>query len=314
MKLNRTILTRAFRILAPRMAMTLLLLQCSVGLVAQCITCPVAVNNATPSVLQLEFNPYPPADRGQVDLFVGENDPRNGRYSAFQVSTTKWAIYQVPADLCCDDLDMTLHINEKKCYLEAGKFTACGPLLPPPINDSECQGFLEHCQLEIQNFVREQISQIDQSGCAKWQSACTSTDPIRRSGQVGIGTERVPAGYDLAVRGGILTSAVTIKLCSNGDWCDFVFDPHYPLRPIGEVADFIEQNGHLPEMVSAAQVASDQGFELKQVKVQQLQKIEEAFLYVLQTEERLAKLRERVDQLRVENERLSTCNTPMSKN
>ncbi len=271
---------------------------------AQCIVCPTTINNATPSVLELEFNPYPPAQQGSVDIYVGQNDPRNGRYQAYQVSPSSWAIYQVPAAFCCDDLQMTLKINEKQCYIDKGSFAGCGPLAPPVGGGDECEDFLEHCQLEIEDFVHDQLANINNSGCAKWEIVCSTTEPIRRQGPVGIGLSRVPSGYDLAVKGGIVTSAVTVRLCSNGDWCDYVFEPDYPLTPIKEVAAFIEEKGHLPQMPSAARIEQDKGFELRSIKIQQLQKIEEAYLYALQLKQRVDGFQTRVEQLKAENKKL----------
>lgn len=40
-------------------------------------------------------------------------------------------------------------------------------------------------------------------------------------------------------------------------WPDYVFDPGYSLMPLGEVEKYIGEEGHLPQMPSAAEVERD---------------------------------------------------------
>ena len=271
---------------------------------AQCTECPTHINNTTPNYLELQFDPYPPATSGTVDIYVDQNDARNGRYLAYQVSPTAWGIANVPALFCCDSLKMEININEKRCLIKSSAFAGCGPQAPPTVDGGECEGFLEHCQLEIEDFVLEQLHLIENSGCGKWRGDCNQSAPIKRIDKVGIGIAQVPSGYDLAVKGGIITPAVVVQLCSNEDWCDYVFEKDYALLSLDQVRAFIEQKQHLPGMPSAKEIEADQGFELKAIKMAQLEKLEEAYLYVLQTKARVDQLKEQVAQLRAENQEL----------
>ncbi|MDO6746270.1 hypothetical protein [Gilvimarinus sp. 1_MG-2023] len=71
---------------------------------------------------------------------------------------------------------------------------------------------------------------------------------------------------------------------------DYVFEPNYVLRPLAEVADFVETNQHLPEVPSAADVARD-GLDMTGMQMTLLKKVEELTLYTLAQEEMITELR-----------------------
>ncbi|WP_296143204.1 hypothetical protein [uncultured Flavobacterium sp.] len=114
-------------------------------------------------------------------------------------------------------------------------------------------------------------------------------DQLKLNGKVGIGTgfANFPttagsvnvANYNLFVKGGILTEEVRVNLQSN--WADYVFLPDYKLKTLGEVENYINENGHLENVPSAKKV-KEEGIELgEMVKIQQ-EKIEELTLYIIQ--------------------------------
>jgi hypothetical protein len=70
------------------------------------------------------------------------------------------------------------------------------------------------------------------------------------NGNVGIGTTDT-YGYKFAVNGSSIFTKVVVK--PYGSWADYVFNTDYRLRPLGEVAQYIQQNHHLPELPSAAE-------------------------------------------------------------
>jgi len=107
------------------------------------------------------------------------------------------------------------------------------------------------------------------------------------SGNVGIGTSQIPAGFKLAVNGKIICEEVKVKLYST--WPDFVFKPDYKLMPLHELKKFINQNKHLPEIPSAAEV-EESGNNLGAMVTILLQKVEEQTLYTIQQNERIEKL------------------------
>ena len=65
---------------------------------------------------------------------------------------------------------------------------------------------------------------------------------------------------------------------------DYVFEPDYALRPLAEVATFIEQNKHLPDVPSAADVAAE-GLDITEMQFALLKKVEELTLYTLDLEQ-----------------------------
>lgn len=93
-----------------------------------------------------------------------------------------------------------------------------------------------------------------------------------------VGTANVSA-YNLFVKGGILTEEVRVNLQSG--WADYVFAKDYQLLPLQDVENFINANGHLPNVPSAKQVETD-GIELGNISKIQQEKIEELTLYIIE--------------------------------
>jgi hypothetical protein len=113
---------------------------------------------------------------------------------------------------------------------------------------------------------------------APWASA-TSGLRITSSGKVGIGSS-APT-HELTVIGTI--SAKEVIVTSSG--ADYVFDPDYRPAPLNEVADYIRQNHHLPEIPSAKEVEGS-GLGVGEMQTKLLAKIEELTLHVIEGEER----------------------------
>lgn len=113
------------------------------------------------------------------------------------------------------------------------------------------------------------------------------------SNKVGINTNQLPnsvggantSAYGLYVKGGILTEELRVRT----GWADYVFDENYKLLSLDEVASFIKEKGHLPNVPSEAQVEA-QGIELGDITRIQQEKIEELTLYII-------KLQKQVDAL-----------------
>ncbi|HPK05613.1 MAG TPA: hypothetical protein PK908_06940, partial [Bacteroidales bacterium] len=102
---------------------------------------------------------------------------------------------------------------------------------------------------------------------------------IDKNGKVGIGVADMTKLGDalLGVNGKILATEVEVKLF--GNWPDFVFLKDYKLMPLNEVEQFINENGHLPNVPSELQVKED-GINLGQMNAVLLQKIEELTLHI----------------------------------
>jgi hypothetical protein len=64
-------------------------------------------------------------------------------------------------------------------------------------------------------------------------------------------------------------------------WPDYVFKPDYKLRPLWEVEDYIQQEGHLPGVPSETEIMND-GMDMQQLIVTLTEKVEELTLYIIQ--------------------------------
>lgn len=105
------------------------------------------------------------------------------------------------------------------------------------------------------------------------------------NGRVGIGT-RNPQSL-LAVNGKITAKEIQVTLVG---WADFVFLKNYRLRSLYEVEEFINENGHLPEIPSAKEV-EENGINLGEMDAKLLQKIEELTLYVIELKKEIEDLK-----------------------
>ncbi|MFN6178281.1 MAG: SprB repeat-containing protein [Flavobacteriales bacterium] len=120
---------------------------------------------------------------------------------------------------------------------------------------------------------------------------------IAEDGRVGIGTHppvNTSGVYRLYVEGGIATRDIKVK---TGLWPDFVFDTGYDLMPLSELRAFVQRNRHLPGIPSASEVDTDGGVEVGELQRRMLETIEQQALYILQLEERLQQLEQRVTTL-----------------
>ena len=50
----------------------------------------------------------------------------------------------------------------------------------------------------------------------------------------------LPAGYSMAVGGGVITEKVRVATTGTTFWADFVFDKNYKLRTLSEVSEYIK--------------------------------------------------------------------------
>lgn len=97
-------------------------------------------------------------------------------------------------------------------------------------------------------------------------------------GNVGIGTTNPTA--KLHVAGSIKASAYLVG-APDMELPDYVFEPSYTLMPIHDLARFLEEQKHLPN-VPSAQEMREKGLNLGDFQMKLLQKIEELTLYTVQ--------------------------------
>ncbi|MXN92145.1 hypothetical protein GR160_13000 [Flavobacterium sp. Sd200] len=130
-----------------------------------------------------------------------------------------------------------------------------------------------------------------------------ANDLLKFNGKVGIGlgTAAFPttggsinvAAYKLIVNGGILAKEVRVATT----WADYVFEDNYKLPTLPEVEQYINENGHLPNVPSAKQIEED-GIEVGEMAKIQQEKIEELTLYAIQQQKQLEKQQKEIDELK----------------
>jgi|GEM_PF-2116959 len=153
------------------------------------------------------------------------------------------------------------------------------PVDPPPDPVIvTCTDLVQVCGGDIQQIASDILGPVT-APCNQWGGPCLASDDIYRAGKVGIGTDSIPYGFQLAVKGDIVTEQ--FKVCSDGGWCDYVFEDDYSLLSLQEVEDFVEQNGHLPNSPSTEEIKQNNGYDLGLMTLNQQEKIEEIFLHLI---------------------------------
>jgi hypothetical protein len=98
-------------------------------------------------------------------------------------------------------------------------------------------------------------------------------------------------GYNLLVKGGILTEKVKVALAQAGtDWADYVFEDSYSLMPLAEVEAFTKANKHLPNVPSAEEMVNS-GLDVAATSKMFMEKIEELTLYIIQLKKEINELK-----------------------
>ena len=115
------------------------------------------------------------------------------------------------------------------------------------------------------------------------------------TGQVGIGTLKLPAGYKLAVGGRVICEEVKVQL--QNAWPDYVFAPNYDLQPLEAVEAHIKEKQHLPGIPSACEV-EENGISVGEMQTKMMEKIEELTLYLIELKKDNTSLRQEVENLK----------------
>lgn len=109
---------------------------------------------------------------------------------------------------------------------------------------------------------------------------------VENDGSVGIGTTTPKA--KLAVNGNILAKEIKIKTDINVP--DYVFDPSYALPTLSSIEEYIKKNRHLPEIPSASEIQKD-GVDLTAMNLALLKKVEELTLHLIAKEKEIDALK-----------------------
>lgn len=128
---------------------------------------------------------------------------------------------------------------------------------------------------------------------------------ILKSGWMGLGYAEPFSDEKLRVNGSILAANVLFP--------DYVFEsyfsdeaslinPSYNFKPLEEIKEFVQNNHHLPGIPSVKNLRkTEEGayeFNLSQLSIQSLEKIEELFLYLFEQDKRINQLQEEIDELK----------------
>ncbi|HNB13459.1 MAG TPA: SprB repeat-containing protein [Bacteroidia bacterium] len=97
--------------------------------------------------------------------------------------------------------------------------------------------------------------------------------------------------YKLYVEGGIMTRDVKVTALP---FPDYVFAKDYKLMSIYELEEYLQLNKHLPEIPSAKEIESNDGFELGDMQTKLLKKVEEQTLYIISLQKQVDELKELV--------------------
>lgn len=86
------------------------------------------------------------------------------------------------------------------------------------------------------------------------------------------------AGYMLNVDGKIICEELRVQV--SGSWPDYVFQQNYKMPTLDDLEATVMKNGHLPGIISAAEVAEKGGVEVGEMQRKLLEKIEELYRYI----------------------------------
>ncbi len=135
---------------------------------------------------------------------------------------------------------------------------------------------------------------------SNWNGATNAFTPyftVTGIGNVGIGTTspcatNAPANCKLSVAGGIQAQEIVV----NAGWSDYVFDPTYRLRPLSEIAAYIQANRHLPDIPTDAEVR-EKGVSVGDIQSKLLAKIEELTLHMVDLAQKSRELERQLKEL-----------------
>lgn len=112
-------------------------------------------------------------------------------------------------------------------------------------------------------------------------------DMVLPENALSIGTDKIIDGFKLTVDGKIV--AKEVKVTAEG-WADFVFDKDYKNMSLPETEKFIQNNHHLPGILSAEEVKNE-GILVGDMNKKLLQKIEELTLHLIEMDKEIKKLK-----------------------
>lgn len=100
--------------------------------------------------------------------------------------------------------------------------------------------------------------------------------------------------YKLFVEGGIMARDIKVTINTFRDYC---FADDYNLMSIPDLSQYIAAHKHLPGLPSAKEVADNNGFQLGDMQLRLVEKVEEQSLYILQLQKQIDELKKLMESL-----------------
>lgn len=116
----------------------------------------------------------------------------------------------------------------------------------------------------------------------------------RGTGDMSIGNT-LATGYKLSVGGKIICTELRVNAVA--DWPDYVFSSGYKLLPVDKLGTFIAENGHLPNIPAAAEIAKS-GIDVGEMQRLMMEKIEELSLYLIEQQKQIRDLQDQLNRNR----------------
>ncbi len=144
--------------------------------------------------------------------------------------------------------------------------------------------------LELRNNGATRLDQADTASGVTWRQ----TNGGGRYRLVDL-TDAGIVEFDLE-RNGNLTISGSLTTAMN-TLPDYVFESDYALMPLDELADFVAENKHLPNIPSAAEIEEKGSLNLSDFQQRLLEKIEELTLYTLEQQQTIERQQATIEDL-----------------
>lgn len=193
----------------------------------------------------------------------------------------------------------------KKIYILVVLFQLISNFRSNAQTPAYCFTFIANCKPSLEAYIDNVLTK---NKCKQWTSSdCKNTDSkslsILHNDKVIIGANEAAGcgDYSLYVQEGIQSKSLKI---GNESFCDYVFEENYPLKSLSSVQEFINENKRLPGFKSSKEIDKEGSIELSDIKLKQQEKIEEAFLYLIQLQKETDQLEKQYAALLEENKKL----------
>ncbi len=155
-------------------------------------------------------------------------------------------------------------------------------------------------RIMVENSGANQVGFLVKNSSVEWSFTNTGAGAfvINDTADAGDQEFNLSAAGDLTIGGSIFTD--DCSPCVS----DYVFEPGYELMPLAQLEEFIQRQGHLPNVPSQGDVDRAGKLNMTQMQMRMLEKIEELVLYTIEQQSTLVEqqstieaLQQRIDDL-----------------